>query len=390
MTSRERFLKVFKGEMPDRVPITLFLADQGHFLNQMYPEVDPWDFDTLQMKVLEIQRRFGVDVFVRLLYGINDPLNIIYGGLDVSQSTDTWRVSMEKVRNGNTLIERATIRTPDGTLTQDFSINENRPGTFMYSCTKHPIEGAKDLDMVRKYEPKMPPAWPAKAKSRVQRMKKAIGEDGIVGTWSPHGPYNNCSLLIDLNTLYSIFLTDPVYYAELISFAYERSLPYAQALDDAGVDVHCVGGNVPSGFLGKRTYDEHILSYEKKYIDFVQKNGTPAMYHNCGQVMALVESYKDLGVRIVEPFSPPPLGDADIAEAKRRSGGAYVILSGIDQVNVLQNGTVEDVRRATAAAMKAGKVGGKFIMQPVDFLEYGTPVENVEAYVRTAMENAAY
>jgi hypothetical protein len=57
---------------------------------------------------------------------------------------------------------------------------------------------------------------------------------------------------------------------------------------------------------------------------------------------------------------------------------------------VLQNGTVEDVRRATAAAMKAGKVGGKFIMQPVDFLEYGTPVENVEAYVRTAMENAAY
>ncbi len=390
MTSRERFLKVFRGEMPDRVPVTLFLADQGHFLNQLHPDVDPWDFDTLQMKVLEIQRRFGVDVFVRLLYGINDPLNIIYGGLDVSQSTDTWQVSMEKVENGNTLIERATIRTPDGTLTQDFSINENRPGTFMYSCTKHPIEGPKDLDIARKYEPKMPPQWPAKAKARVQRMKKAIGEDGIVGTWSPHGPYNNCSLLIDLNTLYSIFLTDPGYYGELMTFAFERSLPYAQALDDAGVDVHCVGGNVPSGFLGKRTYDEHILSYEKKYIDFVQKNGTPAMYHNCGQVMALVESYKELGVRIVEPFSPPPLGDADIAEAKRRSGGAYVILSGIDQVNVLQKGTPEEVRRATVAAMKAGKEGGKFIMQPVDFLEHGTPTENVEEYVRAAMEHAAY
>jgi len=46
MTSRQRFLKVFRGELPDRVPVTLFLADQGHFLNQVYPDVDPWDFDT--------------------------------------------------------------------------------------------------------------------------------------------------------------------------------------------------------------------------------------------------------------------------------------------------------------------------------------------------------
>jgi hypothetical protein len=66
------------------------------------------------------------------------------------------------------------------------------------------------------------------------------------------------------------------------------------------------------------------------------------------------------------------------------------VLSGIDQVNVLQKGTVEDVRRATAQAMEIGKPGGKFIMQPVDFLEYGTPLENVHAYVQTALEHAWY
>ena len=81
--------------------------------------------------------------------------------------------------------------------------------------------------------------------------------------------------------------------------------------------MHCVGGNVPGGFLGKKNYDQYILPFEKKYIDFVQQNGTPAMYHNCGQVMALVESYKELGVRIVEPFSPPPARRRGPAEAKR-------------------------------------------------------------------------
>ena len=59
-------------------------------------------------------------------------------------------------------------------------------------------------------------------------------------------------------------------------------------------------------------------------------------------------------------------------------------------MNVLQKGTVEQVKRATEATMDIGKPGGRFIMQPVDFLEYGTPVENVEAYVKAALEHAAY
>jgi uroporphyrinogen-III decarboxylase len=114
------------------------------------------------------------------------------------------------------------------------------------------------------------------------------------------------------------------------------------------------------------------------------------MYHNCGQVMNLVESYKQLGVRAVEPFSPHPLGDADLAKVKQIVGNAYVILSGIDQVNVLQGGTIDQVKRVTEDTIRTGKPSGGFIMQSVDFLEYGTPVENVAAYVQTALEHAAY
>jgi uroporphyrinogen decarboxylase len=175
-----------------------------------------------------------------------------------------------------------------------------------------------------------------------------------------------------------------------MNFAMERILDYTAAIDDAGPDVHCVGGNVPGGFLGRANYERYILPFERRYIEFVQRNGRPAMYHNCGQIMNLVEPYKALGARIVEPFSPPPLGDADLARAKAAVAGAYVILSGIDQVNILQKGTADQVRQATRETIQAGKPGGGFILQPVDFLEYGTPVENVEAYVSTALDHAAY
>ncbi len=390
MTSRERFLKTLAGENPDRVPVTLFIADQGHFVNQMYPDIDSRDFTALQLKVIELQKQFGCDVFVRLLYGINDPLNIIYGGLDVSRETETWKVETREVQNGNTRIERSLITTPEGELTQDFSINEVRPGTFMYSCTKHPIESEKDLDIARKYEPKMPDYWPAQTAERIKPVRDALGDDGILGTWSPHGPFNVASLLINLDTLYSMFLTDYPFYEKLMEFALERSFPYLEAIDAAGVDVHCVGGNVPGGFLGRRMYEEYILPFEKRYIDKVQAKGTPAMYHNCGEIMNLVESYKKLGVASVEPFSPPPLGDADHEAARKIVDGEYVMLCGVDQVNVLQNGTVDEVKRVTEKIVKTCKPGGKIIIQSADFLEYGTPPENVEAFVETALEHSEY
>jgi uroporphyrinogen decarboxylase len=391
MTSRERFLKVFAGEMPDRVPVTLFICDEGHFLSQNYPDLDPRDFESCQLKVIELQKQLGCDVFVRMLFGINDPLWIHMGGLDVSQQTENWEVHTQEVRNGNTLIQRSTVRTPDGTLTQDFSINEIRPGTLMFGCTKKPIQSPDDLEIAIKYEPKMPLHWPAQVKTRVAKIRSALGNDGILGSWSPHGPFNNASGLINDQELYGLFKTDYAYYERLLNFAMERILPYVAAIDAAGVDVHCVGGNVPGGFLGKRNYDRYVLPFERKYIQIVQHNGTPAMYHNCGQVMALVDSYKQLGVHSVEPFSPVPLGDVtDLAAVKQQVGGDYVMLSGIDQVNVLQNGSIDDVERVTEAAMKAGKPGGKFIMQPVDFLEYGTPLENVRAYIETALEHASY
>jgi len=337
-----------------------------------------------------VQKQFGVDVFVRMLYGVNDPLFIHMGGLNVSIETENWEVKTEEILHGNTRIQRSTIRTPAGTLTQDFSTTEVRPGTFVFACTRKPVQREEDLEIAMRYEPRMPASWKQQVKRRVARIKDALGDAGILGTWTPHGPFNNASLLVDHDVLYSLFRVDFAYYEKLMDFAMERILDYTAAIDEAGPDVHCVGGNVPGGFLGRANYDRFILPFERKYIEFVQRNGRPAMYHNCGQIMCLIESYKQLGARMVEPFSPAPLGDADLRKAKELVAGDYVMLSGIDQVNVLQNGTVDQVKRTTEETMKAGKPGGKFIMQPVDFLEYGTPTENIQAYVETAMENAAY
>lgn len=390
MTSRERFFKVFNGEIPDRVPITLFIADQGHFISQIYPDIDPFDYPTLQKKVIEIQKQLGCDVFVRMLYDVNDPLLIHTGGLNVEQQTDSWEVKTTIKKNGNTTIKCSEISTPKGKLYQEYSINELRPGTYMYACTLKPIKTEKDLDIAIEFEPQMPETFKTSTKQKVQAIKEAVGEDGIVGVWAPHGPFNNASLLIDLDELYMLYLTDFDFYHKLMTFASTRILPYTRAIEQSGADVLCVGGNVAGGFLGKANYDQYILPYEKKYVDFCQINNTPVIYHNCGEIMNLIDSYKELGAKIIEPFSPYPLGDADLKKAKKIVNGSYVMIGGVDQVNVLQKGDISLVKKVTKQTILDGKTNGKFILQSADFLEYGTPIENLLAYVQTAKEFAYY
>jgi uroporphyrinogen decarboxylase len=217
-----------------------------------------------------------------------------------------------------------------------------------------------------------------------------LGDDGILGTWVSGGPFNNASMVCDQNELYILFLSDPEYFDKLMQFTTNRTLDYTKAFIDAGADVMLVGGNVPGGFLGAEVYEQFILPYEKKYIDFIQEQGCPAVYHNCGEIMLLVNSYKKLGAKVIEPFSPVPLGDADLAQAVDVVKGDYTIIGGVDQVNVLQKGTVDDVIKATIETIENGKKNGPFIIQSADFLEYNTPDENVEAFVKTALEHANY
>lgn len=390
MNSRERFLKTMRGEMPDRVPVTLFMLDHGHFINQYDPSVDQWDFPALQKKVIDAQRELGADVFVRMLFDINDPMHIHMGGVDITNQSDNWEVTTTEYQKGDTKILASKIRTPEGSLEQEFSIYQLRPGTMMFGCTKKPVKCEEDLDLLIKYEPRMNLAFKEAARQKVQSLKTYLGNDGILGVWAPHGPFNNASLLIDHEELYALFLTEPAYYDKLMGYASARILDYTQAMIDAGPDVLCVGGNVPGGFLGKATYDKYILPYEKEYIAFCQKEGIPAMYHNCGEIMNLVESYVALGAKIIEPFSPAPLGDADLTKAKQLVDGRYVMVGGVDQVNVIQRGSVADIIEVTKRTVETGKVGGKFILQSADFLEYGTPLQNIEAFVKAGIKYGQY
>ena len=117
MNSRERLLKTINGGIPDRVPVTLFIQDHGHFIHQMHPDIDPLDYEQLTFKVIDYQKSLGCDVFVRMIFDLYHPLGICLGGVDDGHETETWKISAEITEDGNNLIRKSEITTPDGILT---------------------------------------------------------------------------------------------------------------------------------------------------------------------------------------------------------------------------------------------------------------------------------
>lgn len=387
MTSRERLLNALRGQEVDRVPVTLFIQSQGHFAAQLDPSYNPWDFETTQKRIIDYQRSLGLDVHVRMLFfNPHDPVYAHFDLLNFQNETDEWKVTVEDTQSGSTHKYHYTIQTPEGCLHQTFSINENRPGTFMYGCTEPPIKDEKDLQMAMKYEPPYSEETKRKMKENVSIIKEYLGDDGIVSAWSNGGLFNNISGLIDQTELYALFLTEPEYYEDLMKFAKKRVYGYTDAMLEAGVDAICVGGNAGGGFLGNPMFEKYILPYEKEYIAYCQRKGNPVIYHNCGRIMELIPSYLKMGAMNIEPFSPQPLGNADLDKLKDMVSQEFSVTSGVDQVHVMQQGTVEDVIRATTEAMEKGKKFKSFIMQNVDFIEYGTPLENIEAFAQTALK----
>jgi len=382
-------LAVINGDIPDRVPVSLFIHDEGNFLKQVYPDLNLEKPLECKYKLIDLQRKLGLDIILRMLHGMT-PFWISYGGLNTETQTDNWEISMEEYSRGNSLVKSYIIKTPEREFSQEFSISEIAPGTISYACTKKPIENIKDLEAAIKYEPSMDKNYPYKIKNIVGKVKSYLGNDGVTSIWAPGGSFNAASSLINLDMLYSLFLIDKLFFEKLIDFCIKRTFPFIKAICLTGVDIINFGGNVPGGFLGKEMYDRYVLPYEKKYIKYAKSFGTKTLYHNCGEAMALINSYIALGPDIVEPFSPPPMGDGDLKVAKEKSEAKFTVIGNIDQVNILKNGSIDMIKNKTEETIKIGKQGGRFILQTADYLEYDTPIENVEAYISAGIEYSKY
>lgn len=117
-----------------------------------------------------------------------------------------------------------------------------------------------------------------------------------------------------------------------------------------------------SGFISPETYRAFVLPFEGKIAQAVRSRGVHIYTHTCGAISDRLELLFDAGVSGIECLDPPPLGNVELADAKRRIGARGFIKGNIDSVNTLLSGSREQILEDARMRIETGKEGGGFIL----------------------------
>ncbi len=131
----------------------------------------------------------------------------------------------------------------------------------------------------------------------------------------------------------------------------------------AGIDAIKVSSPFAgSGFISPEMYREFVLPFEGDIARAVRSRGVPIYTHTCGAISDRLEMLFAAGVSGIECLDPPPLGNVELADAKRRIGALGFIKGNIDSVNTLLRGSTAQILQDARQRIEAGKQGGGFIL----------------------------
>lgn len=156
-------------------------------------------------------------------------------------------------------------------------------------------------------------------------------------------------------------------------------------------DFLCVGGSGTLVFQNIDIVRQLTFPAVKKVVEFATEAGIPTHIHSCGPEKELVKLFaKETALTVIDPLEIPPMGDCDLKELKQLYGEKIVLKGNLHTTNVMLNGTVDDVIKASKKAIDDAAEGGRFILSTGDQCGRDTPFENLHAMIDTARTYGQY
>lgn len=361
ISRREELLRTFRQEPIDRIPVSPFIH-----VNHIKEYFGSHDVDWVA-KTPEVYAAYGFDTIHRNCSPAYDPLG---------PSSPDWQVEVERIEHGRDAVSRTRIRTPRGDLTCREALNWVYEFDAESSLVDYPIKSAEDFELFLAFQP---PVGQADV-SMVRKAREAVGDAGIVAPWI-QGAFNLLGIYYrKIDDLLMDAMIAPDFYRRMIEHFLGRYQVFVRQVIEAGADVISYAGNIANGkMVSREFFREHIWPYEKRFVDWIQAQGVPVLYHNCGYASGLIPLYPSLGLRAYESLTPPPYGDTLLEDAVRAFGRGTTLLGGIDQLDLLRKGTIEDIRATVRKALDTVRGRSFYILGTTDYFNENTPREKILA-----------
>jgi uroporphyrinogen-III decarboxylase len=341
MTHYERIHLAMARERPDRVPVMCQLSQEFMAIRG---GVDPfrmyYNAEGAAAVFIALREAFGFDGVL---------LNTCF--------PDNWRETFESV----------TLETPGGAERYRFPdgrVLERRGHQLALVAGGQGPPARPCLASVNPAE--LPLRLDYTDAMALHRLVVAQGRrDGF----SVHGeivsPFDCLCVLLGLEDAMVALIEDPAKCEAVLEGYIPQCFAFAKAQLDTGVDVMKISSPFAGGsFISRDHYARFVAPFERELVRRVHayRPGTPVYTHTCGFIGDRLELMAATGIDGLECMDPPPLGNTELADAKKRVGGRLFLKGNMDSVNVLLRATPESVEPYVRAMIEAGGEGGGYIL----------------------------
>jgi uroporphyrinogen-III decarboxylase len=143
----------------------------------------------------------------------------------------------------------------------------------------------------------------------------------------------------------------------------ENTIAWGLALVEHGADaLDQSSAFVAAPFLSRAQYREFVVPYERRVTEAIKAAGGIVYTHTCGRIGDRLDLLAESGTCGIDTLDPPPLGNCDIATAKRDYGDRLFLKGNMNSVALLQYATKQEVLAEAARPLRIGKPGGGYIL----------------------------
>jgi uroporphyrinogen-III decarboxylase len=389
MTPRKRMALAMRHREPDRVPVMCQLALGHYFLHSGFDPVEVWhDSEVFADALVLLQRRYGFDGILVNLPG-REP---------------DWRRHVQRIERAG---REQRVHWKDGLVT--VVPDDDNAHVYLSDGRRRFFARFEDVDPARLHyvdpHDSSGMSWPwrwgfADAPARSDaffppwqdaavRAVRARAPDVSVHA-EVFSPFTQLLELLDFENGLLALLDDPEKVEACLEALAEGTSELMRLLAAAGADAILISSAFAgAGFISPAHYRRFVLPFERRAIAGFRAAypDVPVYTHTCGAIGDRLELLEETGTAGIDTLDPPPLGDVDLADARRRVGDRLFIKGNIDPVNTVLRGTPAQVREDAERRLHIAMSGGGYILSTACSVPPAAPPANI-LELRAAAETA--
>lgn len=393
MNGRERMALAMQHKQPDRVPVMCQLALGHYFLNSGLAPHEIWfTSEGFAEALVMLQKRYQFDGILINIPG--RPRTV----LDQIKSVEkTKKGELVTWKNGHVTIvpwddnaQYVYAARPDLQPRADFPStdpdhleNVDRYPGYVWNTYHVPyLDGKNDPGPLSEV--------PDYFLDTIDAVRTRVGD-----TVSVHGevfsPFTHYLELFGYQNAIIGMVKDKGKVKAVLERLTDATIAWAVAQARHGVDAVLISSAFAGGgFISPKMYNELVVPYEHRLTDAVKAEGLPVYTHTCGKIGDRLELMADTGTLGIDTLDPPPLGNVELADAKRIIGERLFLKGNMNSVALLDYTTKEQVIAEASERIRIGKPGSGYILSSACSIAPHVEPWKIELFTPLAEELGRY